>query len=233
MRFILSLLIIPLFLGACASKPKQSKEFQAMQSRKSEAKKGNIGKAADSAGTATRVAVMRTGSGLTGAAMSPLTDLNIRRQKIPDILAEIEQPYIAMSNPKCGWLNDYIIALDRVLGPDYDYPKKKKKGFNGQDAGRRASDAALNALQSEATGLIPFRGVIRYLSGAQKHDKEVQKAIDMGRLRRAYLKGWHQQNRCPPIPKLSFDRADFAKEWSIPIVGTTPSAQFKREKENR
>ena len=40
-----------------------------------------------------------------------------------------------------------------------------------------------------ASDVIPFRGWIRKLSGAERHDKYVQAAITAGAVRRAYLKG--------------------------------------------
>nr|QQZ48666.1 hypothetical protein JKL49_14210 [Phenylobacterium glaciei] len=65
-----------------------------------------------------------------------------------------------------------------------------------------------------ASDLIPFRGWVRRLSGAQRHDSLVTAAINAGAVRRAYLKGlgnhgtascrpgrrtiwWSAKRRCP------------------------------------
>jgi hypothetical protein len=44
--------------------------------------------------------------------------------------------------------------------------------------------------------LIPFRGIIRELSGANDQQRKVSTAIQAGVARRAYLKGVGQQRGC-------------------------------------
>jgi hypothetical protein len=49
-----------------------------------------------------------------------------------------------------------------------------------------------------AEGLIPFRGWVRKLSGAERHSRLVAEAVAAGMTRRAYLKGLGQAQGCLP-----------------------------------
>jgi hypothetical protein len=67
------------------------------------------------------------------------------------------------------------------------------------DRGKRmAGSAAFGAMASAAQDLIPMRGWVRKLSGAEKHDKLVQHAVASGAIRRAYLKGLGEARGCNP-----------------------------------
>ena len=74
------------------------------------------------------------------------------------------------------------IAKCAALGADLDTPAT---GSNPSLIERGASDALRNA----AEGVIPFRGWVRKLSGAERYSREVAAAIAAGTIRRAYLKG--------------------------------------------
>lgn len=54
-----------------------------------------------------------------------------------------------------------------------------------------------------AEGIVPFRGWVRKLSGAERYAKEVAAAITAGTIRRAYLKGLGQAAGCaaPAAPR--------------------------------
>ena len=66
----------------------------------------------------------------------------------------------------------------------------------------RAADAAakatLDAIRDTTTDFIPGRSWIRRLSGAEQHSRQVQAAIQAGRMRRAFLKGIGMQANCAP-----------------------------------
>jgi hypothetical protein len=61
-----------------------------------------------------------------------------------------------------------------------------------------AGSAAFGAMASAAQDLIPMRGWVRKLSGAEKHDRLVQSAMASGAIRRAYLKGLGEARGCNP-----------------------------------
>lgn len=113
-------------------------------------------------------------------AKTPITDLNIGRDgEIPPILtAAVEQPYALDGLNKCRSLTTAITDLDAVLGPDMDLPQEQRDRVNG---GRVA--------QWVVTSFIPFRGLIREVSGANDQDRKVGTAIQAGLARRGFLKG--------------------------------------------
>jgi len=60
-----------------------------------------------------------------------------------------------------------------------------------------AGDAAMDAFKGVAEDVIPFRGLVRKLSGAERHSKKVTAALVAGSVRRAYLKGMRVAQGCP------------------------------------
>jgi hypothetical protein len=56
--------------------------------------------------------------------------------------------------------------------------------------------AAIGAVRGAAEGVVPFRGWVRKLTGAEQYSKDVAAAIAAGTIRRAFLKGVGQANGC-------------------------------------
>ena len=136
-----------------------------------------------------------------GAVAAPLRDLNVVRTKIPDVLLDaMADPYRlpprvsrTSKTAQCAQLGALIRPLDDALGPDLDSPSRDEDGL--MDKGR---DTALGMVAGAASDAIPFRGWVRKLSGAERHDKLVQSAIIGGAVRRAYLKGLGETRGCNP-----------------------------------
>jgi hypothetical protein len=139
--------------------------------------------------------------GIGGAAQAPLRDMNLVRTKIPPVLLEaMADPYARPPGKKitCDTLVMLVAPLDLALGEDLD---RRPAGDNEDlmDRGKRmAGSAAFGAVASAAQDLIPMRGWVRKLSGAEKHDSLVQHAMASGAVRRAYLKGLGEARGCPP-----------------------------------
>jgi hypothetical protein len=126
------------------------------------------------------------------AATTPLSDLNVVRADIPPVLAAAQKaPYAVPADKSCTALGADVQALDTVLGADLDTPAT---GSNPSLVERSAGGALKNA----AEGVIPFRGWVRKLSGAERYSREVAAAIAAGTVRRAYLKGLAQAGACAP-----------------------------------
>jgi hypothetical protein len=126
------------------------------------------------------------------AATTPLSDLNVVRADIPSVLAAAQKaPYAAPADKSCAALAADVQALDAALGADLDTPAT---GANPSLIERGAADA----LRNTAEGVIPFRGWVRKLSGAERYSREVAAAIAAGTIRRAYLKGIAQAGACAP-----------------------------------
>jgi hypothetical protein len=67
-----------------------------------------------------------------------------------------------------------------------------------ESLGEQGGEAALDAIADFASRVIPYRGWVRRLSGAESHQKRMRAAISAGEVRRAYLKGLGEQLRCAP-----------------------------------
>jgi hypothetical protein len=127
------------------------------------------------------------------AAKTPLSDLNVVRADIPEVLrAAAAAPYAQPADVSCTGLAASIQALDEVLGPDLDAPPGK--GSTGLL--ERGEDAATGALQRTAEGVIPFRGWVRKLSGAERYARQVSAAITAGGVRRGFLRGLSTAKAC-------------------------------------
>lgn len=144
------------------------------------------------------------GDGLVEAALTPLSDINLMREEIPPLLKALRSPYEPVGPFTCAEIAVEVDALTAVLGDDIDVATAKVRAALGTQAGEAAGKATLDAVRSEVGGLIPFRGIVRQVSGAKDHERKVVRAYDTGRLRRAYLKGIGQAQGCAipaaPIP---------------------------------
>ncbi|MFG6412737.1 hypothetical protein ACG02S_02380 [Roseateles sp. DC23W] len=133
----------------------------------------------------------------TKAATTPLSDLNVVRADIPPALkAAATAPYAMPADASCAGIATAIRDLDEVLGPDLDAPASN--GNTGLL--ERGEDAAANALQRTAEGVMPFRGWVRKLSGAERYAKQVSAAITAGGVRRGFLRGLAVAKTCVAAP---------------------------------
>ena len=139
--------------------------------------------------------VTRTGKSIPDAARAPLRDLNLMKEEIPPLLLSIDYPYKIDGPVYCDNLIAEVSALDDVLGVGLDH--YKEKGSLNEQAAEAATNAATNALEDAATGWIPYRSVLRRLTGATKHERALAKAYQRGRIRRAFLKGIGGAFQCP------------------------------------
>ena len=142
----------------------------------------------------------KTSTQLTQAATTPLTDLNLVRAEIPPVLAAAQKaPYGVPADRSCEALAKDVQALDAALGADLDTLATAAN----PSLVERGGDAALGAVSNAAAGIVPFRGWVRKLTGAERYAKEVAAAIAAGTIRRAYLKGLGQAAGCaaPAAPR--------------------------------
>lgn len=133
--------------------------------------------------------------GVRGAVTSPLRDLNAIRTQIPMVLRIAAQdPYARPAPNTCAALGRAVADLNEALGADLDEPPSPDE----RDLTERGQELAIDALGSAARGVIPLRGWVRRLSGADQHDREVAAAITAGQVRRGYLKGLGEARGCRP-----------------------------------
>ncbi len=136
-------------------------------------------------------------SGIGGALAAPLRDVNLLRTKIPAILLKAHAEAYARPEPTgCKKLIAEVRELDTVLGPDLDkFTEDENGGLITRD---RAENTALGFVADTAQDVIPLRGWVRKLTGAERHDRLVAESITAGRVRRAYLKGLGESRGCNP-----------------------------------
>lgn len=126
---------------------------------------------------------------LGSAVVAPLRDINVVRSEIPDLLKKaVVDPY-APPRMGCAPLKAEIADLDAVLGDDYDDPKD-------DDKDESLSRPVLGVVANTITDVIPMRGWVRRLTGAERHDQQVREAIKAGFVRRGYLKGLQNAGAC-------------------------------------
>ena len=119
-------------------------------------------------------------------ATTPMTDLNLRKDKIPQVLLDAqERPYDLAGLKRCKALVSAVNELNAVLGGDLDLPQEQRGRIS---PGRVA--------KSVVGSFIPFRGVIREVSGANDQERRLQAAIEAGLARRGFLKGVGQARDC-------------------------------------
>jgi hypothetical protein len=153
------------------------------------------GLAAMAAGCST--AVNKTSAGFSDAAMSPLTDLNLRRDEIPPLLRAIRSPYEPIAKVSCPSISKMVSDLDAILGRDFDAITLPEKSL-GDQAGEGAADLTLDTVSSTMSDFIPFRSLVREATGASEHERKLRAAFQGGVARRAYLKGVGAQLGCAP-----------------------------------
>jgi hypothetical protein len=119
-------------------------------------------------------------------ATTPMTDLNIRKEEIPQLVIDAQlKPYDLNGLKSCRQIAAMVGQFDAVLGDDLDLP---------QVEGDRVSPGRI--AQSVVGSFIPFRGIIRELSGANDQRRRMQLAIEAGMARRSFLKGVGQERGC-------------------------------------
>jgi hypothetical protein len=144
------------------------------------------------------------GDAAAKAVVTPLSDLNLVHAPIPPVLAQAQRDPYAAAVRSCAGVAAEVQALDAALGADLDTPPTASNPGLVERGGAAAGDAAVGALRSAAEGVVPFRGWVRKLSGAERYSRDVAAAIAAGTVRRAYLKGTGQAIGCevPAAPRL-------------------------------
>ena len=130
--------------------------------------------------------VTRNDPDIADVALTPLSDLNLARDPIPPILVWArDNPYANDGLEECSAIHTGIADLDAVLGDDVDTGEQDERELTPGGVAQRVVGM-----------FIPFRGIIREVSGANNHEFEFRQAIAAGLMRRAYLKGLGEARGC-------------------------------------
>lgn len=135
-------------------------------------------------------------------AMTPLRDLNLSKDPIPELLLTAQaDPYDSSGLRRCRDIGAAIAQLDAVLGPDLDVAAEEGDRIS---VGRIA--------RSAVGSLLPFRSIVREVTGAADHERQFEQAIHAGAVRRGFLKGLGQQRGCAYPARPAFARVKVTKE---------------------
>ena len=137
----------------------------------------------------TAIVVTSTGAWAQSAekiVTQPARDVGIEKAKISELLLETaKNPYATAGTDRCAQISAAIAALTTVIGPDFSTTPNEKKPNIAAIGGA----AVVNSL-------IPFRGIVREVSGASAQERRENAAIDAGIARRGFLRGLQQARKC-------------------------------------
>ncbi len=161
-----------------------------------------------------------TDKAMGDAVTQPLSDTNLRRKEIPpELIAIRDDPYALDGIRTCNQIIAAVGQMDVALGADFD----RAAPVDRQKTERRAARVAGGVIG----GLIPFRGVVRELSGANKADEEYRQAFYAGAVRRGFLKGYGMARRCAP-PGRPLTAQENAREAAL-MMATDAADRSKPE----
>ncbi|SFJ08637.1 hypothetical protein SAMN02799626_01120 [Caulobacter sp. UNC279MFTsu5.1] len=119
----------------------------------------------------------------------PARDVGVMKRQIPPILITAqEDPYSLKGLKTCKQLAAEVASLNEVLGPDYVVGNEVKENR----AGKLAEAGGKTVINT----IIPFRGIVRELTGAAPADRRMNAAVDAGLARRGFLRGVHAKQKC-------------------------------------
>jgi hypothetical protein len=125
-------------------------------------------------------------------AEKPFRDFNIIKDKVPpELELAMEDPYSTAGLRTCRQFTAEIRKMDAVLRPDVDSAEARAERKD-----RTPGEYALVGVEAVAGSLIPFAGLIRIVTGAEKRQAYVRAAVLAGSLRRAHLKGHAMAKGC-------------------------------------
>ena len=119
----------------------------------------------------------------------PARDVGMSKRDIPDILEKAyEDPYSLKGLKTCRALAAEVTALNGVLGVDYVVGNTYEENRTGKLA-EAGGKTIVNSI-------IPFRGLVREITGAAPNDRRMNAAVDAGLARRGFLRGVHLKQGC-------------------------------------
>lgn len=119
----------------------------------------------------------------------PARDVSLMKREVPPVLEQaLADPYSLKGLKTCVRLAGEVRALNEALGPDYivgDEVKENRAGKLAEAGGRTVINS-----------IIPFRSLVREISGAAPAERHMNAAVDAGLARRGFLRGVHYKQGC-------------------------------------
>jgi hypothetical protein len=139
--------------------------------------------------TTTREKVVETGKKAGEIATQPVRDVGAQKIDIPvPIQQAAVAPYSLKGLRTCAQLGRAIFELDDVLGPDYDGAVT----VHENKAGKLAEAGGKTIVNT----IIPFRGLVREISGAAPAERRLNADIRAAFARRGFLRGVATARKC-------------------------------------
>lgn len=124
------------------------------------------------------------------AVTQPARDVNLKKDKIPQRLLDIQDaPYDLRGMDRCPAIMAEIRSLRPLLGPDVNEDPHLSRAEKRERGISRVAGGLIG-------GLIPFRGVVREVTGANAAEQRYRKALSAGFARRSFLKGVAHSKGC-------------------------------------
>jgi hypothetical protein len=169
-----AILIVPLLLLLGAGQPEQGNQTSPADNGAAAKEPSRYQEARDSAGR---------------IASQPAKDVGAMKIRIPPVLeAAAENPYDLKALTNCKKIASGFHSLTEALGPDFNTGEVKKEN--------RVGKLAEAGGQSVINGFIPFRGLVREVTGAAPAQRRLNHAIEAGHARRGFLRGLYVGRRC-------------------------------------
>lgn len=122
-------------------------------------------------------------------ASQPVRDVGVARTDIPPVLqAAAADPYSLKGIKSCRDVSNAFHALTDVIGPDYKVGATRKEN--------RVGKLAEAGGKTVVNSVIPFRGLVREVTGAAPAQRRLERAVTAGYARRGFLRGVHQTRKC-------------------------------------
>jgi hypothetical protein len=119
----------------------------------------------------------------------PARDVGASKREIPPILEKaLGDPYSLKGLKTCAQLSTEVRNLNEVLGADY--------GIGGTYTENRAGKLAEAGGKTIINSIIPFRSLVREVTGAAPADRHMNAVVDAGLARRGFLRGVHYKQGC-------------------------------------
>lgn len=107
----------------------------------------------------------------------------------PKLLEVQGDPYSLAGLGKCAAIIREVSELDEVLGPDVNEQVDKSRAKKREETAGRVAGTV-------AGGIIPFRGLIGEVTGANAERRRYALAVYAGTVRRGFLKGVGLERGC-------------------------------------
>ncbi|MEW4467253.1 hypothetical protein AB1K62_05405 [Parasphingorhabdus sp. JC815] len=124
------------------------------------------------------------------AIVTPAKDIGLKKTKIPEKLIAIQDdPYSLEGLRRCAAIIKEVTELNEVLAADVNEPVDKSKAEKREETAGRVAGGVIG-------GIIPFRGIVREISGAAGDERKYNAAVYAGVVRRGFLKGVGRERGC-------------------------------------